>query len=102
MKLLVLSCAEAEFADAVDYYNAQSPGLGYEFAAEVQRTFERIRRFPEAWPIFSMRGRRCLTDRFPFGILYGVEENTILVGAVMDLRCDPKRWQQRADDVFDE
>ncbi|UWX56842.1 type II toxin-antitoxin system RelE/ParE family toxin [Chlorobaculum sp. MV4-Y] len=102
MMLLVLSCAEAEFAEAVDYYNSQSPGLGYEFAAEVQRTFERIRRFPEAWPVFSMRGRRCFTDQFPFGTLYEVEENTILVAAVMDLRCDPKRWQQRVDDVFGE
>lgn len=102
MKLIVLSCAEAEFVEAVDYYNAQSPGLGYEFAAEVQRTFDRIRRFPEAWPVFSLRGRRCLTGRFPFGVLYDVEENTILIGAIMDLRCDPIRWQQRVDDVFGE
>jgi hypothetical protein len=39
MNLAVLSCAEQELADAVDYYNAQSPGLGYEFAGEVQRGF---------------------------------------------------------------
>lgn len=43
MKILVLSCAEDEFAGAVDYYNSQCPGLGYEFAAEVQRTFDRLR-----------------------------------------------------------
>jgi len=60
MKLLILACAEAEFAEAVDYYNEQCPGLGYEFAVEVQRTFERVRRYPEAWPAFSLRGRRCL------------------------------------------
>ena len=46
MKVVVLSCAEQEFAEAVDYYNGQCPGLGYEFAADVQRTFERIRSFP--------------------------------------------------------
>ncbi len=53
MRILVLSIAEEEFAEAVDYYNEQRPGLGFEFAAEIQRTFERVRRFPQAWPVFS-------------------------------------------------
>ena len=28
MRLLVLECAETEFLEAIDYHNAQSPGLG--------------------------------------------------------------------------
>jgi hypothetical protein len=39
MKIVVLSYAEEELAEAVDYYNEQCPGLGYEFAAEVKRAF---------------------------------------------------------------
>ena len=35
MKLVVLSCAERELIEAVDFYNHQCPGLGYEFAAEI-------------------------------------------------------------------
>ena len=54
MKILVLSIAEEEFGEAVDYYNEQPPGLGFEFAAEVQRTFERVRRLPQAWPVFFL------------------------------------------------
>lgn len=102
MNILVLSCAEAEFADAVDYYNRQCPGLGYEFAAEVQRTFERIRRHPNAWPVFSFRTRRSLTDRFPYGVLYQVRSNGVLVAGIMHLKRDPKRWQERIQDIFAE
>ena len=102
MRILVLSCAEEEFAEAVDYYNEQRPGLGFEFASEVQRTFERIRRHPEAWPEFSCRTRRCLTDRFPFGVLYQVRSDFILVGAIMHLKRDPTRWQQRESNAFGE
>jgi hypothetical protein len=76
MRIIVLSCAEDEFAEAVDSYNKQRPGLGFEFAAEVQRTFERIRRYPEAWPMFSSRTRRSLTDRFPQGPYMGEEDKT--------------------------
>jgi hypothetical protein len=99
MNIFVLSCAEKEFAEAVDYYNDQRSGLGYEFAAEVQRTFERIRQHPEAWSVLSSRARRCLTDRFPFGILYQLRGDCILVGGIMHLKRDPKRWQERAGDI---
>ena len=37
-----LGPANVEFAEAVAYYNLQSEGLGYEFAAEVKRTIARI------------------------------------------------------------
>jgi hypothetical protein len=100
MKVLVLSCAEAELAEAVDYFNSQCPGLGYKFAAEVQRAFERIRNHPAAWPVFSLRSRRCLTDRFPYGVLYQVRGDHVLVGGIMHLRRDPVRWQQRAANAF--
>lgn len=101
MKLLVLSYAEREFAEAVDYYNIQRPGLGYEFAAEVQRVFERIRHHPRAWPVFSARTRRCLTNRFPFGVLYQVADQVILIGGIMHLKRDPKRWHDRMEEAFE-
>lgn len=100
MNIIVLSCAEAEFAEAVDYYNKQRPGLGFEFAAEVQRTLERIRNHPQAWPVFSYRSRRCFTDRFPFGVLYQVRGDCILVGAIMHLKRDPTHWKQRVTKTF--
>lgn len=95
MKIHILSCAEQELAAAVDHYNGQRPGLGFEFAAEVQRTLDRIAHHPEAWPLFSRRSRRCLTDRFPYGILYRIWNDRIEVGAVMHLSRDPRRWQER-------
>ena len=35
---VILAAAEAELLDGVAYYNQQSEGPGFEFAAEVQRT----------------------------------------------------------------
>jgi hypothetical protein len=69
VKVRVLACAEREFVDAVDRDNAERPGLGYEFAEEVRSAFERIGAFPDAWPLFSARSRRCIVSRFPYGVL---------------------------------
>ena len=95
MNIVILSYAEEEFVDAVDYYNEQCSGLGYEFAAEVKRAFDRIKAFPEAWQMFSKRTRRCLLDRFSYGVLYRVDKDAIRVGAIMHLNCDPKSWRLR-------
>ena len=89
----VLSCAEAELVEAVDYYNGQSPGLGYEFAAEVKASFDRITDFPDAWPKFGPRTRRCIVNRFPYGVLYHILQGSILVVAIMHLNRDPRRWE---------
>jgi plasmid stabilization system protein ParE len=95
MRVEVLEPAEAEFREAVRYYNLQGEGLGYEFAAEVRRALSRIARFPEAWPALSPRTRRCRTNRFPYGIVYQSRGDTILVVAVMHMKRHPDSWRKR-------
>jgi hypothetical protein len=67
-----LEPAENELNDAVAFYNIQRYGLGFEFAQEVNNTIDRIIKHPEAWTTvsFSSRTRRCLTQRFPYNIVY--------------------------------
>ena len=95
MKIQFLHPARLEFAAAIAYYNEQSEGLGYEFAAEVTRTLERIVQFPEAWPKLSRRTRRCRMNRFPYGLIYQVTEDTYLIVAVMHLSRNPETWKSR-------
>jgi plasmid stabilization system protein ParE len=95
MKIEFLEPAKTEFAEAVLYYNDQSEGLGYEFAAEVKRTIERIVQYPEAWTELSKLTRRCRTSRFPYGLIYQIHENSILIVAVMHLSKNPVTWKKR-------
>ena len=59
MQIHFLKVAESELKAAIDYYNQQSEGLGFEFALEVKKTFERIIQFPNAWSLLSKRSHRC-------------------------------------------
>ena len=95
MRIEFLAPAEMELIDASSYYNIQSEGLGFEFAAEVKKTIERIIQHPEAWTKLSKRTRRCRTNRFPYGVIYQIKEETILIVAVMHLSRDPQTWEAR-------
>ena len=92
-KYRLTSAALSELREAALYYERTEPGLGLKFLGEIDETIERILRFPRAWHPLSGRSRRCRTHRFPFGILYQVRSDEILITAVMDLRRDLRRWR---------
>jgi hypothetical protein len=95
MKFVFHPEAEEELNLYVDYYNQCQANLGWDFAKEVYSTVQNISSFPNAWAVLSKNTRRCLVNRFPFGILYQKKENEILIVAVMQLNRKPDYWQGR-------
>ncbi len=87
--------AEIELNHAIDYYEEIEPGLGYDFATEVYAAIKRAEQFPKAWAPLEGEIRRSLTHRFPYGILYAEEENSIQIIAVMHLHRHPDYWKER-------
>ena len=87
--------AEVEFNQAIDYYENCAEGLGYDFAVEVYSAIERILAYPRAWMILAEDVRRCMTRRFPYGVLYTKEPESIFILAVMHLHRDPDYWKHR-------
>lgn len=90
-----LDPAQIELEEEVKYLNEQRLGLGYEFAEEVAGTISRILRYPEAWAKLSKRTRRCRTKRFPYGVIYQIRDNKILIVAIAHLRRKPFYWRDR-------
>ena len=87
--------AEIEFFEAIDYYEDCGEGLGLEFSREIFATIKRIIRFPMAWSQYSFNSRRCLLKRFPFGIVYRIVQDEIIIFAVMQSNREPDYWKNR-------
>jgi len=87
--------AEEEFLAAIDYYEDREVGLGYDFSAEVFAAIRNIVNYPDAWPVIEEDIRRCLVNRFPFSVLYSIEQSGIFILAVMHLRRHPDYWRHR-------
>jgi plasmid stabilization system protein ParE len=87
------SAANKELRAALLFYEEAETGLGAKFLDEIEATIERICSMPQAWRSISRRTRRCLVHRFPYGLIYQVEHDEILIVSVMDLRRNPERWQ---------
>ena len=95
MRIRFLSVALTEVNDAVSYYEELEQGLGTRFYVEVRACIENIRNHPKAWARISSRTRRCRTKTFPYGIIYQIRRDEILVVAVASLRRRPEYWKDR-------
>ncbi|MBI5640719.1 MAG: type II toxin-antitoxin system RelE/ParE family toxin [Nitrospirae bacterium] len=87
--------AEEEFIQAIEYYENNEPGLGYDFSIEVNSAIQNIVSFPTAWPELEEDMRRCLVKRFPYGVIYSIEQHGIFILAIMHLRRHPDYWKNR-------
>lgn len=95
MKFSFHEIAEKEFIDAIEYYEECQACLGEMFSEEVYATIKRICEHPYAWTGIDAKTRRCLTNKFTYGILYRIVKDHIWVMAVMHLHRKPGYWQSR-------
>jgi len=94
MKFRLLPPARRELRDAAHYYESCVPGLGLDFLREVRETISRIVQWPHAWQSLDDKIRRCRTHRFPYGIIYAIEDGEVIILSVMHLHRHPESWRK--------
>ncbi|NJL84659.1 MAG: type II toxin-antitoxin system RelE/ParE family toxin [Chloroflexaceae bacterium] len=84
-----------EYAEAVQYYAEQWVEVAQSFIDIVEDAVYRIRKSPTRYIVVDEDVRRCMTRQFPYGILYTIEADYILVLAVMHCSREPGYWKSR-------
>jgi toxin ParE1/3/4 len=87
--------ARLEYSEASNFYESRRTGLGAAFSLEIEATIERILEAPDRWRSLEDGVRICRTHTFPYGILYTVNEGSVLILAVMHLHREPGYWRTR-------
>ena len=84
-----------EYRQAALWYAERQPEVGLKFVASVEDAIARIVDAPTRWRLVDEDVRRCLTRVFPFGILYTIEDDFLLIVAVMHFSREPEYWKSR-------
>lgn len=96
MKVEFLEAAQTELDQAFEWYEVQQKDLGVQFLNEFDAAIRRIANYPESYILIEKDVRRCLVKRFPYGVLYGIDADKIIVIAVAHLHRKPDYWIDRA------
>ena len=87
--------AAQEFEEAVRFYQPRGRILGGRFSSEVRTAIRRILDTPDRWRILEDDVRCCVVRVFPYGVLYTVELEYILIIAIMHSKREPGYWRHR-------
>jgi plasmid stabilization system protein ParE len=89
-----------ELAEAVVWYEAKRQGLGEEFLDEIRATLPLLGSRPRSFPRLqdidaSLEIRRALLARFPYALVFLVQEDEVRVLAVAHAKRRPGYWLGR-------
>jgi plasmid stabilization system protein ParE len=87
--------ADAELAEARQWYSHQRQDLDLEFMECIDDALSRIADNPHLFPLVYRSLRRSVVRRFPFAVLYEVITDEIEVFAIFHSRRDPDAWKSR-------
>ena len=92
--LILRQEAERDLVEAYKWYEEKVPGLGTDFLAIIERALESIQDNPARFPVIYRNVRRALMRRFPYGIFYFLEGESIIVLGVMHTARNPTKWRK--------
>ena len=95
MKYNFHPAALTEYSEAVQFYAETEIKIAQDFINAVEDAIFRIIESPKRYPVTNEDIRRCLIRKFPYAILYSIEDEYILIVAVMHCSRKPKYWQER-------
>ena len=95
MNIRFLTLADREVDEAVAWYEQQAEGLSRDFLDELDRVVRLVRIYPLLATQIEPEIRRCLFTRFPYSLIYGIDQETIVVIAIAHQHREPRYWADR-------
>ena len=89
MKIKILPAASDDLLNGYDFYEEQQTGIGSYFLDSLFSDIDSLLIYHGVHPLYFDQYYRMLSQRFPFAIYYRVEDEDIIVYAILDCRKNP-------------
>lgn len=93
VRFLLEARDEAWAAEA--WYRYRSPAAADRFVRELRRAIVLIAESPTRWPALRRNARRYVLRRFPFSVVYRVEDSGVCIVAVAHAHRRAGYWRSR-------
>ena len=87
--------AAVELDEAAAWYERRQEGVGVAFLLRVDAAIERILNDPEACPIVEGHVRRQRVWKYPYDLLYAVDDGEVVILAVAHHHRRVGYWRRR-------
>jgi plasmid stabilization system protein ParE len=94
-RVRLTSPAQADYFEAIKWYEQHHPELTGEFEAELEALFERIQREPEVFSKSSPTVSKTRMPRFKYGVYFTIERDEIGILAIYHPSRNPAALRRR-------
>jgi plasmid stabilization system protein ParE len=88
--------ARRDFDESFDWYADRSTQAAVRFAAAMEAALARVSSDPTQFASRDGVHRECPVKKFPFRIVYRLDDHRVLVVAVVHAKRRPEYWHKRA------
>lgn len=94
-KLTLRKEAEFDIEEQFEFFEEKRVGLGHDFLLCVEEALDKLQKNPLIYRKIYKELRRTSITRFPFRVFYLVQNQNIIVTAVLHAKKDPTSWKNR-------
>lgn len=87
--------AQEDLWAAHEWYRVRSPAAARRFVREIRRAVALIAASPRTWPVVRRNTRRYVLKRFPFSVVYRIEDSEVCIVAIAHAKRGYAYWRDR-------
>lgn len=87
--------AEADFAEALEFYREESEALAGRLYDEIHRLIAEVCATPRLYRVVAAPVRRHFSETFPYAVLYVEKPDHVLILAIAHFKRRPGYWRER-------
>jgi toxin ParE2 len=95
MNIRFLTVADHEVADAVAWYDQQGNDVSRGFLDDLDRAVRLAKTYPLLATQLEPKIHRLLLVRYPYSLIYGIDNDTLVIIAVAHQQREPSYWANR-------
>ncbi|NUM52202.1 MAG: type II toxin-antitoxin system RelE/ParE family toxin [Candidatus Hydrogenedentes bacterium] len=95
MRVIIHRLARRDFVRAMEYYKKRSRVAVPGWIEELDAGIDLIRQFPGGMPEMEPGVRRLILKRYPYCLIYTLQDNTAVIVAVVHQRRKRRYWKRR-------
>lgn len=100
MRIKISPFAEIDILESIDFYECKRSGLGDEFLEEINLIIKAIVTNPQIFPAEYQDFQTALLKRFPFKVIFIIEDNICYIIAVFHHKRNPGDLNHRFDSIL--
>ena len=93
--LLLKPAAEGDVVDIVAWYDARDPRVAEDFLDHLRDTLRVVEDCPTLYAVIDSDARRAALRRYPYAVIYRIEQDAIRVLAIRHHKTGPARLHPR-------